>query len=61
MIVIARRFTIAIIIICVYDIDIANMNDYNSQGSYRTAKNLSDLGDEYRQLLGGPISDGNLS
>ena len=28
-----------------------------SQGSYLTARNLSELGDEYRALLGGSISD----
>ena len=37
------------------------MTDYNSQGSYHTARNLSDLGEEYRQLLGGNISEGNMS
>ena len=34
---------------------------YMSQGSYNTARNLSDLGDEYRQLLGDNISDGPVS
>ena len=28
-----------------------------SQGSYHTARNLSELGDEYRQLLEGTLSD----
>ena len=32
-----------------------------SQGSYFTARNLSEIGDEYRQLLGDNISDGPVS
>ena len=28
-----------------------------SQGSFQTSRNLSQLGDEYRALLGGNLSD----
>ena len=55
------RLTIAALNICGFDIAIINMTDYNSQGSYRTARGLSDLGEEYRALLGGAISEGNMS
>ena len=37
------------------------MTDNFSQGSYHTARNLSDLGDEYRALLGAAVSDGAFS
>ena len=37
------------------------MADNFSQGSYQTARGLSDLGDEYRALLGAAVSDGAFS
>ena len=37
------------------------MADNFSQSSYQTARGLSDLGDEYRALLGGTVSDGAFS
>ena len=56
-----RRIRIAAIIICSASKAIATMTDHISQGSFHTARNLSDLGDEYRALLGGDVDDGHMS